>query len=143
LAVVLQAAQAGVALAAGADEAADADGVARLHLAHASAGLCHPADDLVAGDQRVRGAGPFVPHLVQVRMADPAEEDVDRHVPLAGVAALELERTHRRLRIEGCPPFGFHAASVSRRTWQAGRFARWTLRPRRSERFLATAARPA
>ena len=58
LAVLLLAMLAGLAVAAGIDQAAHADRVTGLEAGHAGAHRAHAADDLVAGDDRVRASSP-------------------------------------------------------------------------------------
>ena len=92
LAELLEVALAGVAVAAGVDHAADADQVAGLELRHLAPTARHAAHDLVARDHGEDGAAPLVARLVDVGVADAAEEDVDQHVVRARVAALDGER---------------------------------------------------
>src|SRR5262249_28914339 len=79
----------GLAAAAGIDEAADADDMAGLPFLHMIADLDDPADDLVTGDHGKDRVVPFVLHLVDVRMANAAIENVDEHVVRTGLAALQ------------------------------------------------------
>jgi hypothetical protein len=69
-AVLLLAGPAVLALAAGVDEAADADGVAHGVAGHVVADRGDDAGDLVAGDHRVDALAPFVAGLVDVGVAD-------------------------------------------------------------------------
>ena len=57
--------------------------------------LLHATDDLVPGYHGEHGAAPFVPRLVEVGVADAAEEDVQVDVLRAGRPPLELERGQR------------------------------------------------
>ena len=91
-AVLLQAALAGVALAARVDDAAHPHGVARRERRDARADLAHAADDLVAGQARVRRAVPLVARGVQVGVADAAPVDVDEDVALSRRTPLEVDR---------------------------------------------------
>ena len=71
------------------DQAADADEVARLELGDRATDLGDPADDLVArhaGVDRGHHVVPLVTSVVQVGMADAAEEDLDLHILLGGYA---------------------------------------------------------
>ena len=82
----------------GVDHAADGGQVARLDLGDAGADPGHPADDLVARHDRVdrrHDVVPLVADHVQVRMADPAEEDLDLDVAFAGLAALDGDPVER------------------------------------------------
>ena len=76
-AVLLEAGLAVVALAAGVDEAADADAVADLVLGHLGADLGDDAGDLVAGDHRVVRLAPLGLDGVDVGVADAGELDVE------------------------------------------------------------------
>src|SRR5438105_3928178 len=94
LAELLEPAAARIALAAGVDETPHARGVAHLEPGHLLADLLDPADDLVPGNDREEsgsGTAPFVAHLVDVGVADPAEEDLDQHVVRPRLAALDDE----------------------------------------------------
>ena len=76
----------GLALGAGAvgvDQAADGGEVAGLEFGDGGADLGDAADDFVAGDAGVDGghdAAPLVAGLVEVGVADAAEEDLDLDV---------------------------------------------------------------
>ena len=89
LAILLLARAAGLAAAAGIDEAADADDMAGLPFLHMIADLDDAADDLVAGDHGKDRVVPLVLHLVNVRVADAAIENVDQHVVRTGLAPLD------------------------------------------------------
>ena len=90
-AVLLQAPFAGGALLAGIDHAADTDPVPGPEAGDGRAHLDHPADHLVAGHDRVGSPAPVVAGGVQIRVADPAVQDLDHHVVGPRVAALEAE----------------------------------------------------
>ena len=80
---LLLAVAAGRAGAAGVDQAAHRREVALLEPAHVATHRDDAADDLVTRDARVdrrHGAVPLVADLVQVRVADAAEEDLELHV---------------------------------------------------------------
>ena len=66
-----------------------------LNVVTARADRGDPADDLVAGHQRIEAHPPLVADGVQVGVADAAKQDVDLHIRRAGVAALEGERLER------------------------------------------------
>ena len=84
--------ESGLALGAGAvgvDQAADCGEVAGLELRHGGADLGDAADDLMAGDAGVDGGHDFPPlvaGLVEIGVADAAEEDFDLHVVIGGIA---------------------------------------------------------
>jgi len=88
-AVLLQALGAGLAVAAGVDHATDTDQVADLVRGDLVTHRGDPANDLVAGHQRVHGDAPFVARLVDVGMANATVEDLDGDVVRARGAALE------------------------------------------------------
>ena len=96
--------EAGLALGAGAvgvDHAADRGEVARLELGDGGADLGDAADDLVAGNAGIDGghhAAPLVAGLVEVGVADAAEEDLDLHVVLGGIAPRDRGGSKRRSR---------------------------------------------
>ena len=87
--------EAGLALGAcavGVDEAANGGEVADLELRHGGADAGDAADDLVAGDAGVDGGHHFLPlvaRLVEVGVADAAEEDFDLDVVVCRVAAFD------------------------------------------------------
>ncbi len=95
-AILLLAVPAGRAGAAAVDHAADADRLADRKARHLAPDGRDAADDLVTGDARIDGSAPLGARGVQVRMADPAEQDVDRDVARTGVAAFEGEGGKRR-----------------------------------------------
>src|SRR6266487_3232840 len=94
--------KASLALWAGAvriDHAADRDQVAGLVLGNCRADLGHTADDLVTGDNRViRGheLAPLIADRMEIGVADAAEEDLDLHVAVSWIAALDLGGGQRR-----------------------------------------------
>ncbi len=75
-----------VALAAGVDEAPDADAVADLELRHLGADLAHDACDLVPGNQRVVHAPPLAARGVDVGVADARVADVEVDLGGPGLA---------------------------------------------------------
>ena len=79
-AVLLQAVQAAVAFAAGIHHAADADEVTRGEIPDGGTYPADPADDFVAGHQRVVLGAPFAAGCVHVRVAEAAEFDGDLDV---------------------------------------------------------------
>ena len=94
--------EAGLALGAGAvgvDQAADRGQVAGLEFGYGGADLGDAADDLMAGNAGVDGghdAAPLIAGLVEVGVADAAEEDLDLHVVLGGIAPLDGGGSKRR-----------------------------------------------
>src|SRR5207249_4468310 len=84
---------AGLALAAstvGVDHAADCGEVARFVFGDCRTDLGDPADDLMARHDRVdRGydAAPLITDLVEVGVADAAEQDLDLHVALGRICS--------------------------------------------------------
>ena len=79
------------------DHAADAHDLSDLEMGDVRTGLGDAADDLVARNAGIDCSRPLATGGVQVGVADAAEEDVDAHVPRAGVTALEGERTKGRV----------------------------------------------
>ena len=98
LAILLFARKAGLAFAAGIDEAADADDVALVPLADMVADRGDTAHDLVPGHHGEDRAAPFVAGLVNVGMANAAIEDVDQDLVGARLAPLDAVRGKRRRR---------------------------------------------
>ena len=96
--------EAGLALGAGAvgiDHAADRGEVAGLELRDCGADLGDAADDLVAGNARVdrrHHAAPLVADLVEIGVADAAEENFDLYVVLGGIAPRDRGGGKRRCR---------------------------------------------
>ena len=84
--------EAGLALGAGAvgvDHAADRGEIAGLELGDCGADLRDTADDLMAGDAGVdRGhdVAPLIADLVEIGVADAAEEDLDLNVVFGRIA---------------------------------------------------------
>ncbi len=95
LAILLETLTAIVAGAAGIDHAADTGEVTRLERGHRLADANDLADDLMAGDTGINGVRPFVPGLVQIRMADAAVEDFNIDIGLSRIPALEGEGRER------------------------------------------------
>src|SRR5271165_3871204 len=81
------------------DHAADRGKIARLEFRDRRTHLGHSPDDLVAGNARVDGRHhitPFVAGLVEIRVADSAEEDLYLHVVLGGIAPRDRGGSKRR-----------------------------------------------
>ena len=79
-AVLFQAVEAAVAFTAGIDQAADADTLAGGEIVDGGTDPADAAHDFVAGDQRVVLGAPLSARGVDVRVAEPAEFDVDLDV---------------------------------------------------------------
>jgi hypothetical protein len=88
-AVLLEAALAVLAVAAGVDHAADADAVADGVPADLGADLRDHAGDLVTGDERVHRLAPLVAAGVDVGVADAGVRDVDEDVGRSDVPPLD------------------------------------------------------
>ncbi|MNF82004.1 hypothetical protein D3C84_642970 [compost metagenome] len=73
------------------DDAADAHQVASLEAGYMGADRRDPADDFVARHARELGTRPLGTHLVQVRMADTTESDIDLDVVGAWRATSDLQ----------------------------------------------------
>ncbi len=76
--------------AIGVHDAAHGSKVAGLELGHARTDLSHPPDDFMAGNARINGrhqSAPLIAGLVEVGVADAAEENLDLHVVFGGIAA--------------------------------------------------------
>ena len=78
-------------MAATVDHAAYADQVADLVAGDGGAGAGDAADDLMAGHAGIDGVAPLVFDLVQVGVADAAEQDADFDLVGAGFGAVVLE----------------------------------------------------
>ena len=122
--------EAGLALGAGAvrvDHAADRGEVAGLELGDGRADLGDAADDLMARDDRVDGghdAAPLVADLVEIGVADAAEEDFDLHVVFGWIAPRDRGGGQRRCRAGGGVGFRVvHALSLDVRP--KGRYAKY------------------
>ena len=128
--------EAGLALGAGAvgvDQAADRGEVAGLELGDRGADLGDAADDLMAGNAGVDGghhAAPLVAGLVEIGVADAAEENLDLHVVFGGIAPRDGGGGKRRCRAGGGISFCFvHGVpQLSRRIWRADSPVRCRLR---------------
>jgi hypothetical protein len=88
-AVLLLAPQAGRALPAGVDHAADADAVTDGVPGDLGAGLGDDAGDFMAGDHGIGGRTPLAAHVVDVRVADTDVLDLDQDVVRADVPSLD------------------------------------------------------
>src|SRR5580704_6884542 len=89
------------ASAIGVHHAADGGEVPGLELLDAGANLLHAAYDFVSGNARVHGGhhtAPLVAHLVEIGVADAAEQNLDLYVVLRRVAPRDLRGSHRRFR---------------------------------------------
>ena len=86
--VLLVAFLAARALAAAIYHAANSSGVTYLELGHLVADCGDSADDFMTGHHGVKSVAPLVARLVNIRVADAAEFDVDQDVGGAGFAML-------------------------------------------------------
>jgi hypothetical protein len=97
--------EAGLALGAsavGVHQAADCGEVAGLELGYRGADLCDAAHDFMAGNAGVHGrheTAPLVAGLVEIGVADPAEEDLYLDVVFGGIASHDRGRSKRRCRV--------------------------------------------
>lgn len=83
----------------GVDQATDRDEIADLMRGDSGADLGDATDDLVArhaGIHRRQHIGPFIVGIVQVRVADAAEQDLYLHVTLGRRAARDRRERQRR-----------------------------------------------
>jgi hypothetical protein len=101
------------AVAARIDEAADAGEVTDLHLLDVRADVRDPAHDLVARDHREDRLAPLFAGLMDVRMADAAEQNIDLDVVRADRAALDRRRSERLFRGRDGIDSGLHAGSLA------------------------------
>src|SRR5262245_51255596 len=62
------------------DHDAHAGDVGRFEFLHLVAHLHHAADDLVTRHHGIDRASPFIPHLVNIGVTDPAIKDLDLHI---------------------------------------------------------------
>ena len=92
LAVLLQALVTGGTLAAGIDQAADADPIARLEARNRITHRQDPADDLVTRHHGIAGNPPVVVGDVQVTVTDAAEIDFDHDIIRSRSATLDRQR---------------------------------------------------
>ena len=93
--VVLQTLVAVGAGAAGINETADSDPVTRGEFCHGSTDLLDHADDLVAGNHRVKGTAPFIASLMDVRVTDAAVGNLQMDIMGARFTVLEREGGER------------------------------------------------
>jgi hypothetical protein len=90
------------------DEATDRGDIAGLKGRDRRSDLGHPADDFMAGDAGIDGRDrmlPFVPHLVQIRMADATEENLDLDVVIGRCSTGNFGQSQKGSR--GCRRVGF------------------------------------
>ena len=111
--------QAGLARRAGAvrvHHAADRGKVAGLELGNCGADLGDPADDLMAGDDGVDGrheAAKLVTDMVEIGVADTAEQDVDLNVVCGWIAPRDRGGGKRRGRTCRRVSFGCYTYKLS------------------------------
>jgi len=87
------------ACAVGVDQAADGGKVAGLEFGDRGADFRHAADDFMAGDAGVNGGHDFFPlvaSLVKIGVADAAEQNLDLHIVVGGIAAGDGGGSERR-----------------------------------------------
>ena len=101
-----------VADAAGIDEAADADLVARLEFRDLAADARDNAGNLVPRHHGKHAAAPFVARLMNVGVADAAIFDLYDDIVFLGFSPFERERRERRLGGRGGIGLGFHDDSI-------------------------------
>ncbi len=117
VAVLFEAGPAARARLARVDHAPHRDEPADAERRHLPADCGHAADDFVAGDARVRCAGPLASGCVYVRVTDPAVQDVELHIARARVTPLERKRGERSGLVERSEGIGCNhelAAMLSR-----------------------------
>ena len=152
-AILLQPAQAGFAVLAGIDHAADADRVSRLESGDLRPDVGNSADDLMAGDHRVAGSAPVIADVVDVGMAYAAEKDLDDNVVGARIATTKAPRRQPVLRrMRGVTQsLRDHGASSSNCGSSSGRSCNRRLRPkdacedrpsRKVDQNICTSSRP-
>jgi hypothetical protein len=93
----------------GINQAADADGIARLEPGHRGSNFHDTTDDLVARHTWIyRGQEivPFVASVVEVGVADTTEENLDLHVVLGSIATRNGSETQARSRAGSGVGFG-------------------------------------
>lgn len=108
-AILLLTAMALRAVAAGVDHDADADQIARFHVADRVAGADNAPDNFMARHQRELADAPLVTRHMQVRMADAAVVNVDQHVARLYIAAGKFERFQRGVSCFGSESRGVHS----------------------------------
>ena len=94
----------------GINEAADTGQVARFEFGDGGTDLGYASDDLVAGNARINGlheAAPLVARVVEVRMANAAEQNLDLHVVFRWIASWDAGVGQRRSRAGGRISFAF------------------------------------
>src|SRR5437879_7878851 len=101
-AVLLQACLAARALSTGIHETADSGELADFEAFHLGSDAFHASDNFVAGDHGENRAAPFVPRLMDVRVADSAVENFDEYIVWTWIAPLKVERFENRCRTFGC-----------------------------------------
>ncbi len=99
LAILFQPLIAARTAAAGIHHATDADQIADPVTRDMAADGADAPDDFMAWYHRVNRIAPFVASLMQVRMADTAEQHLNLHIVVAQGARWVIERHQRRLRI--------------------------------------------
>ena len=96
VAQILLTASAIEAFAAGVAEPGNADPFAYLQVADTSAQRVHPADHLMAGNDRIGDFGQFTVHHMQIGTAHAAGTDPDAHVARPGCRILPRFKPERR-----------------------------------------------
>ena len=100
-AIIFQVDFAVIAMTAAVDDATDPDQIAGFVFGHVFSHLHHPADDLVPNDLRIGYRHPFVARVVEIGMANAAEQDIDLDIVIADLASLEVPVFEWRFRVEG------------------------------------------
>lgn len=110
-AILLQAFEAAIALAAGVHQATDAHQVSGHEVVDGGAHPTDPAHDFVAWDERIALGTPFAPRRVDIGVAKTAEVDLDLDVVFLGNAAGHCQRDKTAFRGSGavCGSQGRHA----------------------------------
>ena len=106
-AIVLVTGAAGLARLAAVHHAADADQVAHGVAGDARPDRTHAPGHLVAGHARIDRVAPIVLGLMDVRVADAAEQHLDFHLAGTSGFALEPERLQPRETVFGCVTDGW------------------------------------
>jgi hypothetical protein len=86
-------------------QATNADLIAQFELADFSAGFHHPAGNLMSRTGRIHSVPPIITGKMQVRMTNPAKQNLDLDIPGPDIAPVETDFS-QRLGGAGCGKSG-------------------------------------
>jgi hypothetical protein len=126
-AILLEAFAARSAFSAGIDKTADSDLIADFKFRNTRADSRDDARDLVTRNHRKHRNAPLVAHLVNIRVADTAKQNINADIVWSRIASFKTEMSERRLSRTRCVTFCLNQDSSSSKST-----SRWPYVPTRS-----------